>query len=67
MARSLTLLFVIGVPTFASAHRRRLDVLTGPWIRNEVARRDDLGDHSPRKWSTGLDAGNELAGVLYQA
>ena len=35
----IALLFiVIGVPLFLWAYRRRLDVLTGPWIANELSR-----------------------------
>lgn len=37
----LVLLFpVIGIPIFTWAYRRRLDVLTGPWIADEISRRD---------------------------
>jgi hypothetical protein len=34
------LIVVVGVPTFTWAFRRRLDVLTGPWIVNETSRHD---------------------------
>jgi hypothetical protein len=34
------LLVVIGVSVFASAYRRRLDVLTGPWIVDETSSHD---------------------------
>ena len=32
--------FVTGIPVFMWAYRRRLDVLTGPWIANEISRHD---------------------------
>jgi hypothetical protein len=31
---------VIGVPVFMWAYRRHLDVLTGPWIANEISQND---------------------------
>jgi hypothetical protein len=31
---------VVGIPVVAWAYRRRLDVLTGPWISNETSRHD---------------------------
>jgi hypothetical protein len=31
------IVIVIGVPIFTWAYRRRLDVLTGPWIANETS------------------------------
>jgi hypothetical protein len=37
---SILLLIVIGIPIFAWAYRRHLDVLTGPWIANEISRND---------------------------
>jgi len=36
----ILLLIVVGVPVFTWAYRRRLDVLTGPWITNETSRHD---------------------------
>lgn len=34
------LALVIGIPVFTWAYRRRLDVLTGPWIADKVSRND---------------------------
>jgi hypothetical protein len=34
------LLAVIGIAVFTWGFRRRLDVLTGPWITEETARHD---------------------------
>jgi hypothetical protein len=39
------LLIAVGVSVFAWAYRRRLDVLTGPWIADETSLHD---------WSQGL-------------
>jgi hypothetical protein len=36
----ILILIVVGVPLFTWAYRRRLDVLTGPWIANEILRHD---------------------------
>ena len=36
----ILLLIAIGVPVFLWAYRRRLDVLTGPWIVSETSRND---------------------------
>lgn len=33
-------LIVIGIPWFIWAYRRRLDVLTGPWITKETSWHD---------------------------
>jgi hypothetical protein len=34
------LLIAVGVSVFAWAYRRRLDVLTGPWIADETSLHD---------------------------
>jgi hypothetical protein len=34
------ILIVVGIPIFTWAYRRRLDVLTGPWIVNDTAQHD---------------------------
>ena len=36
----ILILFVAGVPIFTWSYRRHLDVLTGPWIANEISRND---------------------------
>jgi hypothetical protein len=36
----ILLFFVVGVPVFTWAYRRHLDVLTGPWIANEMPPHD---------------------------
>jgi hypothetical protein len=36
----ILLFLVVGGPAFAWAYRRRLDVLTGPWITKEGSRHD---------------------------
>ena len=36
----MLLLLAAAIATFTSAYRRRLDVLTGPWIANEISRHD---------------------------
>jgi hypothetical protein len=37
---AVLVLIVIGGPVFVWAYRRRLDVLTGPWITNETSQHD---------------------------
>jgi hypothetical protein len=36
----IPILIALGAPLFTWAYRRRLDVLTGPWIAKEISRHD---------------------------